>query len=122
MESRRSDRTKAQLFLITVLALALVSACSDNSSDQELTSTTGHQDVESVDVEMPDSTARSCLAQLRAFRRQALHASFLGFKHPITGKALAFNSPLPNDIQELINIIETAIALRACSEKTNVIL
>lgn len=31
-------------------------------------------------------------------RRQALHAAKLSFKHPITGAALAFEAPLPDDM------------------------
>ena len=38
---------------------------------------------------------------LRFFPRQALHAGFLGFIHPITGKKLSFETPLPPDLQEL---------------------
>lgn len=36
------------------------------------------------------------------FKRQALHAASLGFIHPITGEKLAFESRLPDDIQELL--------------------
>jgi 23S rRNA pseudouridine1911/1915/1917 synthase len=39
------------------------------------------------------------------FRRQALHAAFLGFIHPITGEKLAFESALPDDIQDLLSSI-----------------
>ncbi|EUK19344.1 RluA family pseudouridine synthase [Commensalibacter papalotli (ex Servin-Garciduenas et al. 2014)] len=40
------------------------------------------------------------------FPRQALHATFLGFSHPITGKYLQFETELPKDMQDLIkNII-----------------
>ena len=35
------------------------------------------------------------------FRRQALHAARLGFIHPITQVALAFEIPMPPDMQEL---------------------
>ncbi|WP_246116702.1 RluA family pseudouridine synthase [Denitrobaculum tricleocarpae] len=42
----------------------------------------------------------------RDFRRQALHARILGFKHPITGKTLKFESKLPPDIKELISSLE----------------
>lgn len=35
------------------------------------------------------------------FRRQALHAARLGFIHPITSTALAFESEMPADMQEL---------------------
>ncbi|MDB4184903.1 RNA pseudouridine synthase, partial [bacterium] len=43
--------------------------------------------------------------QVAAFPRQALHAGFLGFKHPITGRALRYTSPLPADIQGLIALL-----------------
>jgi 23S rRNA pseudouridine1911/1915/1917 synthase len=34
--------------------------------------------------------------------RQALHADLLSFDHPVTGQPLAFQSPLPADIQSLL--------------------
>jgi 23S rRNA pseudouridine1911/1915/1917 synthase len=37
------------------------------------------------------------------FRRQALHAQHLGFVHPITSSAMAFDSPMPADMQELFS-------------------
>lgn len=37
-----------------------------------------------------------------AFPRQALHAAELGFLHPITGRQMAFESPLPPDMAGLI--------------------
>jgi 23S rRNA pseudouridine1911/1915/1917 synthase len=44
-------------------------------------------------------------AVLRGFRRQALHAARLGFGHPLTGKPLAFDSPLPADMRELLEAL-----------------
>jgi 23S rRNA pseudouridine1911/1915/1917 synthase len=41
-------------------------------------------------------------AALRALARQALHAAELAFVHPVTGKRLRFNSPLPPDMDRLI--------------------
>ncbi len=38
---------------------------------------------------------------LPAFPRQALHAARLGFRHPVTGEALLFESPPPADFREL---------------------
>ncbi|MFV0384609.1 RluA family pseudouridine synthase [Paracoccus sp. (in: a-proteobacteria)] len=35
------------------------------------------------------------------FPRQALHAAHLGFEHPVTGEKLAFDSPMPPDMQAL---------------------
>ncbi len=39
-------------------------------------------------------------------KRQALHAALLGFHHPKTEKYLEFDSPLPDDMQEAIKILE----------------
>ena len=36
------------------------------------------------------------------FARQALHAGFLGFIHPISGALLNFESPIPSDMQQLL--------------------
>ena len=35
--------------------------------------------------------------------RQALHAKTLGFVHPVTGEELFFSSPLPQDMEALLN-------------------
>ncbi len=37
------------------------------------------------------------------FRRAALHAARIEFKHPVTGEALIFESPLPEDMKNFIN-------------------
>ena len=34
--------------------------------------------------------------------RQALHAWRLSFPHPVSGEALQFTAPLPEDLQELL--------------------
>jgi 23S rRNA pseudouridine1911/1915/1917 synthase len=39
------------------------------------------------------------------FERQALHAARLGFQHPITSATLAFDSPMPSDMQELLSAL-----------------
>nr|MBN2277514.1 RluA family pseudouridine synthase [candidate division Zixibacteria bacterium] len=39
--------------------------------------------------------------------RQALHAGTLGFTHPVTGKILKFNSPLPGDMAKLLDYLRT---------------
>jgi 23S rRNA pseudouridine1911/1915/1917 synthase len=49
--------------------------------------------------EVVDPTLASAL---RAFPRQALHAWRLAFAHPVTGKRLAIEAPLPNDLAELL--------------------
>jgi 23S rRNA pseudouridine1911/1915/1917 synthase len=42
---------------------------------------------------------------VKAVGRQMLHASVLGFKHPTTKEELLFETPLPKDMQELVNVL-----------------
>ena len=42
---------------------------------------------------------------IAAFPRQALHAAHLGFVHPVNGQLLAFDSPLPQDMDQLLQIL-----------------
>ena len=44
---------------------------------------------------------------LKNFNRQALHAFQLGFKHPRFNKKLHFETKLPNDMENLINSLES---------------
>lgn len=53
---------------------------------------------------LPDDAATFA----RRMNRQALHAFLLTIEHPRTGEALHFESPLPEDLQNLI------VAMRAC--------
>jgi 23S rRNA pseudouridine1911/1915/1917 synthase len=46
-------------------------------------------------------------AALEALGRQALHAAELAFVHPMTGKRLAFASPLPADMAALVAALRT---------------
>jgi 23S rRNA pseudouridine1911/1915/1917 synthase len=48
----------------------------------------------------PAAKVREAMA-LAGLGRQALHAAVLGFRHPITGEALHFESPLPPDMARL---------------------
>jgi 23S rRNA pseudouridine1911/1915/1917 synthase len=45
--------------------------------------------------------------EIHNFRRQALHAMHLELVHPVTGVALSFDSPLPDDIQQLLQALRT---------------
>ncbi len=44
-------------------------------------------------------------AVLKRLTRQALHAGRLSFRHPVTGKEMAFESPLPADMAEVIRFL-----------------
>jgi 23S rRNA pseudouridine1911/1915/1917 synthase len=45
---------------------------------------------------------RDAVAQLK---RQALHAATLAFAHPTTGAQLRFSSPLPADLQAIVDAV-----------------
>ena len=40
-------------------------------------------------------------AQIKTFNRQALHAAYLSFVHPLTGKRVEFNADMPQDLADL---------------------
>ncbi|MES3092216.1 RluA family pseudouridine synthase [Sphingomonas aerolata] len=48
-------------------------------------------------------SSQKTLLETLGFRRQALHAAYLGFIHPINSNALAFESRMPADMQELFS-------------------
>jgi 23S rRNA pseudouridine1911/1915/1917 synthase len=52
----------------------------------------------------PSPVVREAMAQA-GLERQALHAAVLGFRHPVTGEVLRFETPLPPDMARL----ETAL-------------
>ncbi len=52
----------------------------------------------------PRPEHRKLLDELK-FRRQALHAVHIGFKHPVFGANLAFDSPISADMQELLSAL-----------------
>ncbi|MGD1876564.1 MAG: RluA family pseudouridine synthase [Kiloniellaceae bacterium] len=50
--------------------------------------------------------SKAAQAALAALGRQALHAKTLGFRHPVSGDDLQFESVLPSDISALIRSLE----------------
>ncbi|WP_371134693.1 RluA family pseudouridine synthase [Phenylobacterium sp.] len=48
----------------------------------------------------PSAAVRGAMEQA-GLHRQALHAAILGFRHPVTGETLSFESPLPADLAAL---------------------
>ena len=51
------------------------------------------------------SAPKTAPSEIKQFPRQALHASLLGFIHPRTEKKMTFSTPLPTDMQELIEAL-----------------
>lgn len=43
----------------------------------------------------------------RFFPRQALHAGYLGFTHPRTEEKMSFSAPMPQDMEELLDNLES---------------
>ncbi len=52
---------------------------------------------------LPEATQE----RVRCFPRQALHAAVLGFEHPVTGEALRFEVPLPEDMEALLEALRS---------------
>jgi 23S rRNA pseudouridine1911/1915/1917 synthase len=43
---------------------------------------------------------------LESFQRQALHAARLSLAHPLTGKEMEWQAPLPADLAHLLKVLE----------------
>ena len=54
---------------------------------------------------LPPDPAPELLDCLQGFNRQALHARRLALVHPITGEELAWEAPLPEDMQTLLRLL-----------------
>jgi len=44
---------------------------------------------------------------LKSFNRQALHAKKLTFTHPTNNEDVSFKAPLPEDMQDLLQVLST---------------
>jgi 23S rRNA pseudouridine1911/1915/1917 synthase len=54
---------------------------------------------------LPKGATPELISAVREFPRQALHAVRLAFDHPGTRKSVEFSSPLPADMQHLLNVL-----------------
>ncbi len=55
---------------------------------------------------LPKAASSALIAALQGFRRQALHATRLGLIHPVSGKEMEWQSPMPADMRELLAVLE----------------
>jgi len=55
---------------------------------------------------VPAGASAALTAELAGFRRQALHAARLGLTHPVSGRELNFEAPLPADFAALLAALE----------------
>lgn len=53
-------------------------------------------------LKIPAGAGEELTEALKGFRRQALHASDLGFQHPVADTPMAFHAPLPDDLLGLL--------------------
>ncbi len=56
-------------------------------------------------LQLPKGASAELVAQLRQFKRQALHAETLGLIHPITKAFVQYDCPLPADMTALIEAL-----------------
>jgi len=56
-------------------------------------------------LRIPRGSSETIAEALRGFKRQALHASDLGFVHPLSGEDMQFHAPLPDDLLDLLNAL-----------------
>ena len=54
---------------------------------------------------LPRGASEPLIDVLRRFRRQALHAARLEFRHPVSDETMAFEAPLPADFVELLDVL-----------------
>lgn len=54
---------------------------------------------------IPKGMSETCRDIVQSFRRQALHAGILGFKHPTTGEDVSWQAELPEDMAQLLNAL-----------------
>jgi 23S rRNA pseudouridine1911/1915/1917 synthase len=54
---------------------------------------------------LPQGASSELIAALQGFKRQALHAGSLGIEHPETEEYMAWESPLPADLEALLEVL-----------------
>ncbi|GAB5380281.1 MAG: 23S rRNA pseudouridine(1911/1915/1917) synthase RluD [Aliiglaciecola sp.] len=55
---------------------------------------------------LPKACSENMIDMLRGFKRQALHAIQLELFHPITGEWMSWHAPLPEDMVELLAVLQ----------------
>jgi 23S rRNA pseudouridine1911/1915/1917 synthase len=55
---------------------------------------------------VPSGASPALIAELEGFQRQALHAAHLKLAHPVSGKDMEWEAPLPADMADLLRALE----------------
>ncbi len=66
---------------------------------------------------IPRGASEPLVAALDAFKRQALHATYLALEHPLTGKSLEWEAAPPADMTALLAALETDAKLAAAEAR-----
>lgn len=56
-------------------------------------------------MRIPAGARKEMIALLREFPRQALHARRLELEHPVDGRHMSWEVPLPEDMQHLLAML-----------------
>ena len=57
-------------------------------------------------VRFPKKASDELKQALLNFKRQALHSKKLTLTHPISGELMSWKAPLPDDMQELLEVLK----------------
>jgi len=57
-------------------------------------------------LKLPKAATATVVNRIQNFRRQALHAAKLALIHPTTGRRMEWEAPLPDDMKQLIAVLE----------------
>ncbi len=68
-------------------------------------------------LRLPKGASEELIACLRGFKRQALHAEVLEFRHPVSGEPVRCEAPLPADMQQLMQRLREDAASHAAAER-----
>jgi len=62
-------------------------------------------------LRLPKGASEATKEALQGFRRQALHAGLLGFIHPSTGEEVSWRVDIPEDMQNILDILAKDLRL-----------
>jgi 23S rRNA pseudouridine1911/1915/1917 synthase len=68
---------------------------------------------------VPAGAQPELLEYLQSFKRQALHAWKLSFVHPGSGEDVSYEAPVPDDMQQLIHLLQADLKLFEAREPQN---
>jgi 23S rRNA pseudouridine1911/1915/1917 synthase len=64
-------------------------------------------------LKLPKGASPELIEALRGFKRQALHAETLEFKHPVSGEPVRCTAPVPDDMQQLMRVLREDVVAHA---------